>query len=612
MPTFGFLEDLQAKIEARDEVDWIAAPSRLFELEFDELRRRLGAVPPAEEPALEERERLAAPNARAAAGPAAAPAAAAAPAYPARIDWRQNNGNWVTPVLDQGSCGSCVAFGTCAAVESQMRIAYGFRVDAPLGPGAMLSEAQLFFCNGAKCANGWWPSTALACAKDPGIVPASDFPYSDHDMDCNLPSYWKSQVTQISGNQYLTDTSAMKSWLATTGPMITAFTVYADFYAYSSGVYKHVSGAAEGGHCVCVVGYDEQLQAWLCKNSWGTGWGESGYFWIGYGQCGIDAGMWGVSGFGRAWFDWMGDSQIVTSSQQVPKTSAPPTLAMDPAAGLLDLVYRSSADSTMWWSWYDGSNWAGDVQIAKPDGGVPKTSARPAAAKYGNSLYIVYRSSADSTMWYAWFDGTSWNGDIQIKTGGGKVPKTSAAPAIAVFNNILYLVYRSSADSTMWYAWFDGSSWSGDKQIAKPDGGVPKTSDAPALAVFNNILYLVYRSSADSTMWYAWFDGSTWNGDVQIAKPDGGVPKTSAAPTVAAFEGLLYLVYKSSADSTMWFAWFDGSTWYGDKQIQIVNGKPKTSAAPTIAVGQHDRLYLAYRSSADSTMWWADLPALES
>jgi len=68
-----------------------------------------------------------------------------------------------------------------------------------------------------------------------------------------------------------------------------ALTVYNDFFSYSSGVYRHVSGEAAGGHCVCVVGYNDAGGYWICKNSWGDGWGDDGFFRIAYGECGIDS-----------------------------------------------------------------------------------------------------------------------------------------------------------------------------------------------------------------------------------------------------------------------------------------------------------------------------------
>jgi C1A family cysteine protease len=72
--------------------------------------------------------------------------------------------------------------------------------------------------------------------------------------------------------------------------------VYNDFFSYSGGVYKKANNTVAGGHCVCIIGYNDAQQCWIAKNSWGTGWGESGYFRIGYGECGIDSEMYGVNG----------------------------------------------------------------------------------------------------------------------------------------------------------------------------------------------------------------------------------------------------------------------------------------------------------------------------
>ena len=86
----------------------------------------------------------------------------------------------------------------------------------------------------------------------------------------------------------------MKDYISGTAPLVAAFTVYSDFFSYSDGVYVHTTGGIEGGHCICVLGYSDSLGAWLCQNSWGPGWGMSGYFWIGYGQCGIDSTMYAM------------------------------------------------------------------------------------------------------------------------------------------------------------------------------------------------------------------------------------------------------------------------------------------------------------------------------
>src|SRR5207244_1527186 len=102
---------------------------------------------------------------------------AAPPAY----DLRNVNGhNFITPIEDQGQCGSCVAFGSIATVEGTARVQHNdpnMQID--------LSEAQLFFCDastqGATCATGWYVDAAMTFLANTGVADAPCFPYSDHD-----------------------------------------------------------------------------------------------------------------------------------------------------------------------------------------------------------------------------------------------------------------------------------------------------------------------------------------------------------------------------------------------------------------------------------------------
>jgi C1A family cysteine protease len=91
----------------------------------------------------------------------------------------------------------------------------------------------------------------------------------------------------ISGYSSATSNSAIKAAIDKGNPVDTGMYVYDDFFNYSGGVYKHVSGSYAGGHAVVICGYDDGKGAWYVKNSWGTGWGESGYFWIAYSDCNI-------------------------------------------------------------------------------------------------------------------------------------------------------------------------------------------------------------------------------------------------------------------------------------------------------------------------------------
>ena len=249
----------------------------------------LGYTPGPKEHALAKRELLAHANHQhfMAAGLSAS-------AYPASFDWRSVGGhNYVTPIRDQKHCGSCVAFGSVATVEANVRVhnhAPTLAID--------LSEADLFFCHdgvpGGSCAGGWNVNPALTVFKNKGVPDEKCFPYTDHDQPCHRCADWASRAVKIKGFHAITAVAYMKAWLAKYGPLVTCFSVYNDFFSYHTGIYHHVSGALAGGHCVSCVGYSDVQRYWICKNSWGPTWGDHGFFKIAYGQVGIDATMWAV------------------------------------------------------------------------------------------------------------------------------------------------------------------------------------------------------------------------------------------------------------------------------------------------------------------------------
>jgi len=283
----------------RREVQRAAAPwepkdTQLSRLPPEELRKRLGYVPGPGERTLLEHE------SGAKAKLSVALAAVAAAARPASFDWRnRNGGNFITPVRDQGSCGSCVAFGTLAVMEAQIQIS---RNDP--NTGIDLAEADLFYCiaeaqqsracDGAN--GGWWPTAALAALVSDGVVDEACFPYVAGDQPCNRCADWQNRKQKIVSSSTLTSAEDMKVSLSSAGPLVTTISVYEDFAHYASGVYKHVTGALEGGHCIAVVGYDDGQSAWIIKNSWGTtDWGIGGFGLIGYGEVGVDDTMYGIT-----------------------------------------------------------------------------------------------------------------------------------------------------------------------------------------------------------------------------------------------------------------------------------------------------------------------------
>ena len=145
--------------------------------------------------------------------------------------------------------------------------------------------------------------------KNAGVPDEGCFPYSDHQQACGQCTDWQTRATKITGWHTIGSAADMKTWLSTSGPLATCFTVYNDFFSYKSGVYKHVTGGVAGGHCVSVVGYSDAGGFWICKNSWGSGWGELGFFCIAYGECGIDSTMWAVEGIVET--GWLNNVKVI-------------------------------------------------------------------------------------------------------------------------------------------------------------------------------------------------------------------------------------------------------------------------------------------------------------
>lgn len=224
---------------------------------------------------------------------------------PAAFDLRNVNGvDYTTGVKDQGSCGSCVAFGTVATMEHVLRFTQR-TASLPVD----LSEAHMFYCHGrdagARCATGWWPDQALAAAKAKGVTFEDYYPYTAGEQACsNLNADWPNRLVTVTAHGNITNNAAaMKQYISTYGSITACLAVFQDFYSYRSGIYRHVTGAHVGGHCVTLVGYSDTDRCWIGKNSWGTGWGDSGWFRIQYGQCNIEGYQtMGVSGVAmRAW-----------------------------------------------------------------------------------------------------------------------------------------------------------------------------------------------------------------------------------------------------------------------------------------------------------------------
>jgi C1A family cysteine protease len=217
---------------------------------------------------------------------------------PAQIDWRNIGGrNYVTSVKDQGKCGACYAFASTAALESSILIT-SHTPDTDLD----LSEQAMISCDPSNmgCGGGFL-DYSMDFLKGTGAPLESCYPFTSEESgeagDCAGCADWRQNTYRITTYEYVASSvESMKSALVHNGPLVGAFVIYTDFLYYKSGVYRHVSGTIEGGHDVVIVGYDDEEQCWIVKNSWGPDWGDNGYFRVAMGtnECMVETEVFSI------------------------------------------------------------------------------------------------------------------------------------------------------------------------------------------------------------------------------------------------------------------------------------------------------------------------------
>ncbi|XP_015197206.2 dipeptidyl peptidase 1 [Lepisosteus oculatus] len=221
---------------------------------------------------------------------------------PESWDWRNINGvNYVSPVRNQASCGSCYSFSSMGMLEARIRILTNNTQQPVLSPQQVVSCSE--YSQG--CDGGFPYLIAGKYIQDFGVVEESCFPYIGRDSPCTLKDscfrYYASEYHYVGGFYGACNEAEMRLELVRNGPMGVAFEVYPDFMNYKEGIYHHTGLMDEfnpfelTNHAVLLVGYGSDPKTgkkyWIVKNSWGTGWGEDGYFRIrrGTDECAIES-----------------------------------------------------------------------------------------------------------------------------------------------------------------------------------------------------------------------------------------------------------------------------------------------------------------------------------
>ncbi|XP_046918598.2 cathepsin B-like [Dermatophagoides farinae] len=227
--------------------------------------------------------------------------------FDARKQWP--NCKSIQQIRDQGSCGSCWAFGAVEAISDRICIASGQKTQVEISAEDLLTCCKScgYGCRGGYPPMAWdyWVQSGLVSGglyHDKNTCRPYTIEPCEHHVEhgsrpkctgfVNTPAcvrqcqsgyngtYEQDRHYGQSAYHVHHDVQDIQKEIMTNGPVEATFLVYADFLSYKSGIYQRQTNSMVSGHAIKILGWgvENGTPYWLCANSWNTDWGEAGYF----------------------------------------------------------------------------------------------------------------------------------------------------------------------------------------------------------------------------------------------------------------------------------------------------------------------------------------------
>jgi len=302
-------------------------------------------------------------------------------------------------------------------------------------------------------------------------------------------------------------------------------------------------------------------------------------------------------------YTWEGNKKISDLSSINPESNYNPGAAS--LNGKMYIVYKGKSSDNLYQATLNGTSWSGNKKISDTSKIDPKSNHSPALATYRNEIIMVYKGASSNNIYWARFDGSTWTGNKKISDTSKIDPKSNLSPALAAYNNKLYMVYKGESTNNLYVAEFDGTTWTGNKKIKDISNIDPKSNEPVGLGVYNNKLYMVYKGESTNDLYQATFDGTTWSGNTKIKDLSTISPESNYGPALAPIGDRLIMVYKGAHSNNIYQAELKESTWSGNTKISDISSiDPKSNYTPALTP-YSNRLEMIYKGESSDHLYEA-------